>query len=246
MTKYREETLILAYQYLLFDLDHTLLDFAAAEEIALTQLLKEAQVPDLAAYKAYYIPMNKALWEDLAHQRISKAELINTRFAKLFAHFGQVVDGSYYAERYQHFLSQQGQLLPGAKELLLELKALGYQLFAATNGVTFIQKGRLQAAGLHTVFDAVFISDELGAQKPQKAYFEAIKAAIPALTFAQTLLIGDSLTADIQGGNNAGIDTVWYNPSQLTNQQTAAPTYTITNLRQLLPLLAKSASSKMK
>ena len=76
------------YKYLLFDLDHTLLDFDAAEDIALSQLLKEEGVVDIQAYKDYYVPMNKALWKDLEQKKITKAELINTRFAKLFAHFG--------------------------------------------------------------------------------------------------------------------------------------------------------------
>lgn len=101
------------YKYLLFDLDHTLLDFDAAENLALHQLLLEAQVSDIAAYMDYYVPMNRGLWDDLSLGKISKQELIDTRFARLFAHFDQDVDGRYYAQRYQHFLSQQGQVFRG-------------------------------------------------------------------------------------------------------------------------------------
>ena len=90
----------MTYKFLLFDLDHTLLDFDTAEDVALTQLLKEEGVADIQAYKDYYVPMNKSLWKDLEQKRITKAELINTRFAKLFAHFGIIKDGSYLAERY--------------------------------------------------------------------------------------------------------------------------------------------------
>lgn len=94
------------YKFLLFDLDHTLLDFEAAEDVALTQLLlEEAQVPDVQTYKDFYIPMNQQLWQDLTLNKISKKELVNTRFAKLFAHFGQKVDGRTLAHRYQNFLS---------------------------------------------------------------------------------------------------------------------------------------------
>ena len=99
------------YKFLLFDLDHTLLDFESAEDVALTQLLEEAQVPDVQTYKDFYIPMNQQLWQDLTLNKISKKELVNTRFAKLFAHFGQKVDGRTLAHRYQNFLSQQGQTL---------------------------------------------------------------------------------------------------------------------------------------
>ena len=89
LMNFQKENLKLSYKFLLFDLDHTLLDFYAAENVALTQLLKEEGVADIQAYKDYYIPMNKALWKDLEQKKISKQELVNTRFSRLFAHFGQ-------------------------------------------------------------------------------------------------------------------------------------------------------------
>ena len=106
------------YKFLLFDLDHTLLDFDAAEDVALTQLLKEEGVADIQAYKDYYVPMNKALWRDLEQKKISKQDLVNTRFSRLFAYFGQEKDGVLLAQRYQFYLAQQGQTLSGAHELL--------------------------------------------------------------------------------------------------------------------------------
>ena len=78
----------MSYKFLLFDLDHTLLDFDKAEGIALTQFLSQEGVEDIQAYKNYYVPMNKALWKDLEQKKISKEQLINTRFARLFSHFG--------------------------------------------------------------------------------------------------------------------------------------------------------------
>lgn len=89
------------YKFLFFDLDHTLLDFDAAEEVALTKLLEEYQVTDIKAYKDYYKPMNQNLWKRLEHGEISKVDLINSRFALLFAHFGVTVDGRQLAEAYQ-------------------------------------------------------------------------------------------------------------------------------------------------
>ena len=91
----------MSYKFLLFDLDHTLLDFDAAEDVALTQLLKEEGVADIQAYKDFYVPMNKALWKDLEQKKISKQELVNTRFSRLFSHFGLEKDGSFLAQRYQ-------------------------------------------------------------------------------------------------------------------------------------------------
>lgn len=105
------------YKFLLFDLDHTLFDFDTAEDVALTQLLKEEGVDNIQAYKDYYVPMNKALWKDLEQKKITKQELVNTRFSRLFEHFGVEKDGSYLANRYQFYLSQQGQIFSGAMEL---------------------------------------------------------------------------------------------------------------------------------
>ena len=227
------------YKYLLFDLDHTLLDFDAAEDIALTQLLEEEGIEDIQTYKDYYVPMNKALWKDLEQKKITKAELINTRFEKLFAHFGIEKDGAYLAERYQFFLSKQGQTFPGVEDLLKNLIKQGYELYAATNGITAIQTGRLAQSGLAPYFNQVFISEQLQTQKPDALFYEKIGQQITGFSKEKTLMIGDSLTADIQGGNNAGINTIWYNPHQLENHTQAQPTYEVHSYQDLLDCLDK-------
>ena len=229
----------MTYKFLLFDLDHTLLDFDAAEDVALTQLLKEEGVTDIQAYKDYYVPMNKALWKDLEQKKITKQELVNTRFAKLFAHFGIIKDGSYLAERYQFFLAQQGQIFSGAIELLDTLTERGYELYAATNGITAIQTGRLAQSGLAPYFNQIFISEQLKTQKPDALFYEKIGQQIDGYSKEKTLMIGDSLTADIQGGNNAGIDTIWYNPHHLENNTQAQPTYEVDSYQDLLDCLDK-------
>ena len=227
----------MTYKFLLFDLDHTLLDFDTAEDVALTQLLKEEGVEDIQAYKDYYVPMNKLLWKDLELKMITKKELVNTRFAKLFAHFGIEKDGTYLAERYQFFLSKQGQTFPGVEDLLRKLISQGYELYAATNGITYIQTGRLKQSGISPFFKEIFISEQLHTQKPDAEFYEKIGARIPNFDKNQTLMIGDSLSADIQGGNNAGIDTIWYNPHHLKNKSLAQPTYEIDSYQALLDCL---------
>ena len=227
------------YKFLLFDLDHTLLDFDAAEDIALTQLLEEEGVEDIQAYKDYYVPMNKALWKDLEQKKITKSELINTRFAKLFAHFGIEKDGAYLAERYQFFLSKQGQTFPGVEDLLKKLISQGYELYAATNGITYIQTGRLKQSGIAPYFKEIFISEQLHTQKPDAEFYEKIGACIPNFNKNHALMIGDSLSADIQGGQNAGIDTVWYNPQHLENTTQLHPTHEVHSYKDLLNCLGK-------
>ena len=229
----------MSYIFLLFDLDHTLLDFDAAEDVALSHLLKEEGVEDIQAYKGYYVPMNKALWKDLEEKKITKQELVNTRFAKLFAYFGIEKDGAYLAERYQFFLSKQGQIFPGVEDLLKKLIHQGYELYAATNGITFIQTGRLEQSGIAPYFKEIFISEQLHTQKPDAAFYEKIGARISNFDKKNALIIGDSLSADIQGGNNAGIDTVWYNPDHLENNTQAQPTYEVDSYQALLEILDK-------
>ena len=229
----------MTYKFILFDLDHTLLDFDTAEDVALTQLLKEEGVEDIQAYKDYYIPMNKALWKDLELNKIRKQELVNTRFSKLFSHFGIEKDGVYLAERYQFYLAQQGQVFSGAMELLDSLIDRSYELYAATNGITAIQTGRMAQSGLAPYFNQVFISEQLQTQKPDALFYEKIGQQIAGFSKEKTLMIGDSLTADIQGGNNAGIDTIWYNPHHLENHTQAQPTYEVDSYQALLEFLDK-------
>ena len=229
----------MTYKFLLFDLDHTLLDFDAAEDVALTQLLKEEGVADIQSYKDYYVPMNKSLWKDLEEKKITKQELVNTRFSKMFSHFGIEKDGVYLAERYQFYLAQQGQVFYGAMELLDSLIDRGYELYAATNGITTIQTGRLAQSGLAPYFNQVFISEQLQTQKPDALFYKKIGQQIAGFSKEKTLMIGDSLTADIQGGNNADIDTIWYNSHHLENKTKAQPTYEVDSYQALLELLDK-------
>ena len=229
----------MTYKFILFDLDHTLLDFDTAEDVALTQLLKEEGVEDIQAYKDYYVPMNKLLWKDLELKKITKKELVNTRFAKLFAYFGIEKDGLYLAERYQFYLAQQGQVFFGAMELLDSLIDRGYELYAATNGITTIQTGRMAQSGLAPYFNQVFVSEQLQTQKPDALFYEKIGQQIAGFSKEKTLMIGDSLTADIQGGNNAGIDTIWYNPHRVENHTQAQPTYEVHSYQDLLDYLDK-------
>ena len=165
----------MSYKFLLFDLDHTLLDFDAAEDVALTQLLREEGVADIQAYKDYYVPMNKALWKDLEQKKISKQELVNTRFSRLFAHFGLDKDGTLLAQRYQFYLAQQGQTLSGAHELLDSLIERDYDLYAATNGIYCHSDGTFGSIRVwHLISIKFFISEQLQTQKPDTLFYEKI------------------------------------------------------------------------
>ena len=227
----------MAYTFLLFDLDHTLLDFESAEETALTQMLEDMNFPDVQAFKDYYKPMNQGLWKDLEQKKLTKQELVDSRFAIGFAHFGISVDGAEMALRYQDYISLQGQSFLGAEDLLARLEKAGYQLYGATNGVTAIQEDAWLILQLLLIFKEVFISEQLHTQKPEPAFFDKVGQLIPGFSKEETLMIGDSLTADIAGGNAAGIDTVWYNPDHKENTSPAVPTYVVSEYQELLAIL---------
>ena len=129
--------------------------------------------------------------------------------------------------------------MPQAHAFLSNVKDRGHKIYAATNGVSYIQRGRLQASSILPFFDDVFISDEVGAHKPSTDFFDKIAYQVHDFHPSSALMIGDSLTADIQGGNNAGIDSVWFNPSNLVNETPAVPTYQVKSYEEILKILSK-------
>lgn len=228
------------YLFLMFDLDHTLLDFDQAEDCALDQVLRDQGLglSELNDYKAYYVPMNQALWKDLEKGKISRQELVDTRFQLLFQHFGHKVDGKVLANQYQKALSLQGHTYPGAEELLRQLKDRGYRIFAISNGLSKIQHPRIEHSGLKPYFEQVFISEELGAVKPNIEFFTKVAQAIEAFDPSKALVIGDSLSADVQGGYIAGWDTLWLQVKGLPEGRSNLPTYQMTSFEEIFSMLA--------
>ncbi len=225
------------YKTLLFDLDSTLWDFHSAENYALTKLLEKQGVDDVDAYIDVYVPMNRAMWRSLEKDEITREELVETRFAKLFDHFGFEKDGKELAAEYEAILSTQGQTIDGAEEMLHTLSNAGYELYAATNGITTIQKGRLEHSSVTKYFKKVFISEELKVAKPSPLFFERVAKDIPDFDKETAVMIGDSLTADIQGGINAGIDTIWMNLAHKENRTAVKPTVEVRSYGELLEFL---------
>ena len=175
----------------------------------------------------------------MEQKKLTKQELVDSRFAIGFAHFGISVDGAEMALHYQDYISLQGQSFPGAEDLLARLEKAGYQLYGATNGVTAIQEGRLAHSTIASYFKEVFISEQLHTQKPEPAFLDKVGQLIPGFSKEETLMIGDSLTADIAGGNAAGIATVWYNPDHKENTSQVVPTYEVSTYQEIADFLLK-------
>ncbi|EKN67917.1 YjjG family noncanonical pyrimidine nucleotidase [Schinkia azotoformans] len=225
------------YKTLLFDVDDTLLDFGAAESAALRQLFKEQKLTLTPEIESHYKKFNKGLWWSYEAGEISRDELLNSRFSKFFREYGQEVDGILLEKRFRSYLREGYQLINGAFELIKDLEK-EFDLYIITNGVSETQDKRLRASGLHPLFKNVFVSDDIGYQKPRKEFFDYVFSRIPKFTEKQSLVIGDSLGSDIKGAELAGLDSCWFNPEKNPNKTTIKPTYEIRKLNELYKILS--------
>lgn len=192
------------------DLDNTIFDFSKAEKIALKKTLETLGVDTSEKTLARYSVLNTAQWKLLEKGEITRQEVKVRRYRLLFEELGTDASAEEAAALYESLLGIGHYFMEGAEELLNELKGK-YRLYLATNGTASVQKGRIASASLERYFDGIFISEEIGYNKPDKAYFEACFAEIPDFVKEKAVIVGDSLTSDIQGGINAGIRTVWFN-----------------------------------
>ena len=222
-------------EFLFLDLDDTILDFHKAERIAISKTIREFGVEPTEDILALYHKINKWHWEQLELGRLTRAEVLENRFAVLFDKMGLTVEAALCARTYEKNLSIGHYFLPGAQEAV-DCLSKKYRLFLASNGTASVQKGRMTSANLYRFFETVFVSQEIGHNKPSKAYFDACFARIPGFDPAKAMIVGDSLSSDIQGGINAGIATVWVNPNHAPCG-TVQPDYEIEALHQLPALL---------
>lgn len=224
------------YRFLLFDADDTLFDFQEAERNALKLAMLEDGKEYLDQYHAIYSSINLSLWKQLELGTITKPELLETRFRKFYDTIGILDSSSQIKEYYQRNLEQQGIVLTGAIELCQKLSK-NFELYLITNGVERTQTSRLKKSGLLPYLKDVFISETIGAPKPQKEFFDAVANRIPEFNPKEALVIGDSLSSDIKGGNNAGIDTCWFNAKGAVNDSKAIPTYEVKSYEELSRLV---------
>lgn len=226
------------YRTLLFDADGTLFDYEKAERYALLKSFSHFSVSlndddTVAGYRL----INHELWQKFEGGMISLPELRTERFSRLFASLELTLDPYDFGEVYIHYLGESSDLLPGTLSLLNRLKET-YELALITNGLADVQYRRIQAAGLNAFFPVIVISEEIGFPKPDPKFFEITLNRLNNPPKEEVLIIGDSLTSDIAGGNLSGIDTCWFNPQEKTNGSSYKPTFTISRLSDLLHILS--------
>lgn len=225
-------------KYLLIDLDDTILDFKKAEGIALCKTLESFHIPPTQQVRDLYGRINQAHWEMLERGEITRAQVLHGRFATLLRELQVSADPDELNKAYMRNLSQGHYFLPGAEEALKSLHKK-YQLYIASNGTVSVQKGRLQSANIRGYFQDIFISQELGANKPSVHFFENAFSRIPGFQKENAMIVGDSLTSDVLGGIRAGISTCWVNPFHKPGREDICPDHEIESLAQLENLLER-------
>lgn len=204
----------MGFDIVLFDADGTLLDFAKAEEKAFFAVFnKEGILPTEEMFARYKV-INTGFWSMMEQGLISKERLVVERFERLFEEFGYTLDPVQFNSSYLHCLSFGSHLIEGATELLESLHGK-VRLAMVTNGVSATQYRRLKDAKIDHFFEVIIVSEDAGCQKPDPAFFEYTFTRMGNPDTSRTLIVGDSLAADIKGGNYAGITTCWFNPQHL-------------------------------
>ena len=220
------------------DIDDTLLDFHKAEAVALTKTLTDLRIEARPETLARYSRINELQWKLLEQGLRTRDEVLTGRFEILFGELGAERSGARARELYEGYLAIGHYFIDGAEELLQELCGK-YALYIASNGTASVQAGRMESAGITRYFRQIFVSEQLGYNKPSAQFFERCFEKIPGFDRAAAIIVGDSLSSDIQGGLNAGIKTCWYNPGALPNGAWLRPDYEIRALRELPALLEK-------
>lgn len=226
------------YTALLLDLDHTLLDSDTSERLAFEHALAGAGVADPGRYLPAYDAINRALWARVERGELHAMQVRVLRFAQLIATTGIDASPDALADAYASGLGVHGELYPGVREVLDALDAEpSVSLALITNGLSEVQRVRIERLGLGRYFDAIAISSEVGTAKPAPAIFDFALAGLGAPARATALMVGDSLTSDIQGGRNAGIATCWYNPHRRPCDQDGLVDHEIAALDALLAIV---------
>lgn len=223
------------YSTVLFDADNTLLDFDMAERCALRRVLTELGIDATEETAALYSRINLSYWRAFERGEVTKAYLRTARFRDLFNKMGfkKEVDVTRVADCYLSYLGEGAFLLDGALPLCQRLKEEGYSVHIITNGIAATQKSRLAKSGLDKVIDKVFVSEEIGAQKPFPAFFEYVFENIDEKDKAKLLVVGDSYSSDIKGACGVGLDCVWLNRAKEENALSLPITKEIESLSEL-------------
>jgi 2-haloacid dehalogenase len=220
------------YPWLWFDADGTLFDYNRAEATALRNTFQTLTLPFEDSYLDVYRKINHGLWQALERQEITQAVLRLRRFELLMEALRMSGSAEQMSSAYVEQLSICSELMEGAYEVLQSFYGKS-QIAIVTNGLQTVQRGRLEHSTIRGFISELIISEEIGAAKPGAAFFDAAFERCGRPLKSDVLIIGDSLTSDIQGGVDYGIDTCWFNPMGELKPEGVSITYEIRHLREL-------------
>ena len=222
------------YKYLLWDIDGTIINFELAERAAIRSLFKRFKLGDCSDEMLMcYSQINKRYWQLMESGKIKKDKMLVERFIEFFSNKGINADiAAEFNKEYQIALCDTIVFNDDAIDIIKHQKKT-CKIIIVTNGTEVVQEKKLERSGLNDIVDNVFISELVGFEKPNIKFFEKVILEVGIKDLKEALIIGDSLTSDIQGGHNIGIDTCWYNPKNEENTTLLNPTYTIRNLHEL-------------
>ena len=224
---------MLPCSWLLFDADGTLFDYETAESKALAATFTDAGLPYEPATLEIYREINAEMWAAFERGEISQLDLHLARFERTLDALGLQSDIPLFGERYLYNLGHSPDLIDGALEVVTAL-AKDHNLYLITNGIPAVQHTRLSLSPIRHHFQGIIISGEVGCAKPNPRIFDAAFEGMGHPPKNEVLIIGDSLSADIRGGHDYGIDTCWYNPNGRTADPGLPITYTINSLHEML------------
>ncbi|MDE6749780.1 MAG: YjjG family noncanonical pyrimidine nucleotidase [Lachnospiraceae bacterium] len=223
---------------ILWDLDQTILDFKKSQNYALRYSFGKLGLEINDDIVSLYNDINDSYWKRMERGEIGKEEIHKGRFKTLFEQLGITgITTEEIEEIYQNALGSVFFFQDEADKLIMQLKEKGFKQYIITNGFNKTQANKVHISGLDKMVDGVFVSEIIGCPKPYKEYFDACLARMDGVLADECIIVGDSLTSDIQGGLNAGITTCWYNPTECPNSLGISIDYEIRILRELLNIL---------
>lgn len=228
------------YEIILFDADETLYDFKKSEREAFKNTMLKFNINyDENYHLEIYKEINSALWKEFEQGLVTQEVLKIERFKRLSKALKIRFDENEFANSYIENLADASFLYDNSLELIETLNK-SFRLAIVTNGLTSVQNKRIRQSNIAKFFDAIVISEEILIAKPNPKIFEHTLKLMNFSDKSKVLMIGDSLSSDIQGGINFGIDTCWYNPNKIINKTSIKPTYEISNFDELKLLLLNS------
>ena len=223
---------------ILWDIDATLLNFVAAEKAAIRALFQKYELGECTdEMLARYSGINKTYWERLERKELTRNEVLVGRFREFFEKEGLNNDiAADFNEDYQSSLGDTIVFNDNSYEIIKSLQGKVKQ-YVVSNGTITAQSKKLRLSGLGELMDGIFLSEQLGVEKPDRLFFEKVFEEIGAIDQSQIMIVGDSLTSDIQGGNNAGIVTCWYNPEHKQAEDGIRIDHEISDLHEIYDLI---------